>query len=348
MVKRLFDIFFALGWLVLFTPLMLVVAGLVRLKLGSPVLFIQERPGLRGRPFRMVKFRTMTDERRPRWAAPARRECVSPLSGKFLRASTLDEFPEMWNVLVGDMSVVGPRPLLMRYLPRYDAFQARRMEVKPGVTGWAQVNGRNALSWEQKFAYDVWYVDHRTLWLDLKIVVLTFFKVFARSASTRTKRRRWRFRGNGQKLIRLTGWPVGEKVTFPAILAEVLPERLSPGRSLFHLPFERCGMTRPGAGAVKLTNTLVGGQYMNLISVPKGRRPSVIPREKVSPDRPPKVIDRLQVKVCLGGMMIDRHRGLRRVSCVRPCFRALMIPSRFFRIGRESVMMTGSAKGIHA
>ena len=180
MVKRLFDIFFALGWLVLFTPLMLVVAGLVRLKLGSPVLFIQERPGLRGRPFRMVKFRTMTDERGPDGQLLPDEVRLTAF-GKFLRASTLDEFPEMWNVLVGDMSVVGPRPLLMRYLPRYDAFQARRMEVKPGVTGWAQVNGRNALSWEQKFAYDVWYVDHRTLWLDLKIVVLTFFKVFART-----------------------------------------------------------------------------------------------------------------------------------------------------------------------
>ena len=180
MVKRLFDIFFAFGWLVLFTPLMLVVAGLVRLKLGSPVLFIQERPGLRGRPFRMVKFRTMTDERGPDGQLLTDEVRLTAF-GKFLRASTLDEFPEMWNVLVGDMSVVGPRPLLMRYLPRYDAFQARRMEVKPGVTGWAQVNGRNTLSWEQKFAYDVWYVDHRTLWLDLKIVVLTFFKVFARS-----------------------------------------------------------------------------------------------------------------------------------------------------------------------
>ena len=180
MVKRLFDIFFALGWLVLFTPLMLVVAVLVRLKLGSPVLFIQERPGLRGRPFRMVKFRTMTDERGPDGQLLPDEARLTAF-GKFLRASTLDEFPEMWNVLVGDMSVVGPRPLLMRYLPRYDAFQARRMEVKPGVTGWAQVNGRNALSWEQKFTYDVWYVDHRSLWLDLKIVVLTFFKVFART-----------------------------------------------------------------------------------------------------------------------------------------------------------------------
>jgi lipopolysaccharide/colanic/teichoic acid biosynthesis glycosyltransferase len=180
MIKRLFDIFFAFGWLVLFAPLMLVVAGLVRLKLGSPVLFIQERPGLRGRPFRMVKFRTMTDERGPDGQLLPDEVRLTAF-GKFLRSTTLDEFPEMWNVLAGDMSVVGPRPLLMRYLPRYDAFQARRMEVKPGVTGWAQVNGRNTLSWDQKFAYDVWYVDHRTLWLDLKIVVRTFFKVFARS-----------------------------------------------------------------------------------------------------------------------------------------------------------------------
>jgi len=180
MAKRLFDILFSLGWLVGFTPLMLVVAGLVRLKLGSPVLFIQERPGLRGRPFRMVKFRTMIDERGPDGELLPDEVRLTSF-GKFLRATTLDEFPEMWNVLVGDMSVVGPRPLLMRYLPRYDAFQARRMEVKPGVTGWAQVNGRNALSWEQKFAHDVWYVDHRTFWLDMKIVVLTFFKVFARS-----------------------------------------------------------------------------------------------------------------------------------------------------------------------
>jgi len=180
MIKRLFDIFFAFGWLVLFAPLMLVVAGLVRLKLGSPVLFIQERPGLRGRPFRMVKFRTMTDERGPDGQLLPDEVRLTAF-GKFLRSTTLDEFPEMWNVLAGDMSVVGPRPLLMRYLPRYDAFQARRMEVKPGVTGWAQVNGRNSLSWDEKFALDVWYVDHGTFWLDMRIVVRTFFKVFARS-----------------------------------------------------------------------------------------------------------------------------------------------------------------------
>ena len=180
MIKRAFDIIFSTCWLIGFAPLLLVVAILVRLKLGSPVLFIQERPGFLGRPFRMVKFRTMTDERGP--DGELLPDSVRLTSfGKLLRSTTLDEFPEMWNVLLGEMSVVGPRPLLMRYLARYSPFQARRMEVKPGVTGWAQVNGRNALSWEEKFALDVWYVDHRTFWLDMKIVVMTFFKVFART-----------------------------------------------------------------------------------------------------------------------------------------------------------------------
>jgi lipopolysaccharide/colanic/teichoic acid biosynthesis glycosyltransferase len=180
MLKRAFDIVFSACWLVGFAPLLLVVAILVRLKLGSPVLFIQERPGFLGRPFRMVKFRTMTDARGPDGELLPDEQRLTPF-GRFLRSSTLDEFPEMWNVLLGDMSVVGPRPLLMRYVPRYSASQARRMEVKPGVTGWAQVNGRNAISWEAKFALDVWYVDHRSFWLDMKIVVMTFFKVFART-----------------------------------------------------------------------------------------------------------------------------------------------------------------------
>ena len=180
MLKRAFDIVFSAGWLVGFAPLLLVVAILVRLKLGSPVLFIQERPGLRAKPFRMVKFRTMTDARGPDGELLPDEQRLTSF-GKFLRSTTLDEFPEMWNVLLGDMSVVGPRPLLMRSVSRYSPFQARRMEVKPGVTGWAQVNGRNLLSWEEKFALDVWYVDRRTFWLDMKIVVMTFFKVFARS-----------------------------------------------------------------------------------------------------------------------------------------------------------------------
>jgi lipopolysaccharide/colanic/teichoic acid biosynthesis glycosyltransferase len=186
MLKRAFDIVFSAGWLIGFSPLLLVVAILVRLKLGSPVLFIQERPGLRAKPFRMVKFRTMTDERGPDGELLPDEQRLTSF-GRFLRATSLDEFPEMWNVLIGDMSVVGPRPLLMRYVPRYSPFQARRMEVKPGVTGWAQVNGRNSLSWEEKFALDVWYVDHRTFWLDMRIVVMTFFKVLARSGAERDK-----------------------------------------------------------------------------------------------------------------------------------------------------------------
>jgi lipopolysaccharide/colanic/teichoic acid biosynthesis glycosyltransferase len=180
MLKRAFDIVFSACWLVGFSPLLLVVAILVRLKLGSPVLFIQERPGLRAKPFRMVKFRTMNDARGPDGELLPDDQRLTSF-GRFLRATSLDEFPEMWNVLIGDMSVVGPRPLLMRYVPRYDAFQARRMEVRPGVTGWAQVNGRSAIGWDEKFALDVWYVDHRTFWLDMKIVVMTFFKVFART-----------------------------------------------------------------------------------------------------------------------------------------------------------------------
>ena len=186
MLKRAFDIVFSACWLVGFAPLLLVVAILVRLKLGSPVLFIQERPGLRARPFRMVKFRTMTDARGPDGELLPDEQRLTPF-GRFLRATSLDEFPEMWNVLLGDMSVVGPRPLLMRYVPRYSPFQARRMEVKPGVTGWAQVNGRSAIGWDEKFALDIWYVDHRSFWLDMKIVVMTFFKVLARSGAERDK-----------------------------------------------------------------------------------------------------------------------------------------------------------------
>lgn len=179
MVKRLFDIAFACGWLLAFAPLLAAVAILVRLKLGTPVLFRQERPGRAGVPFKVVKFRTMTD------AVDAAGKLLPDDArlttfGKFLRTTTLDEFPQMWNVFVGDMSVVGPRPLLMRYLPRYNAFQTQRMLVKPGVTGWAQVNGRNALSWEEKFALDVWYVQNQSLWLDLRIVVKTLFVVFGR------------------------------------------------------------------------------------------------------------------------------------------------------------------------
>ena len=175
-MKRLFDIFVAGTALVLLSPLMLLIALAIRLTMGSPVLFRQLRPGLRGEAFELIKFRTM---RRLATAdvVPAEDEQRLTRIGRFLRASSLDELPELWNVLRGQMSLVGPRPLLMRYLPLYTPEQARRHEVRPGLTGWAQVNGRNALSWEEKFALDLWYVDNRSLLLDLKILLLTVWRV---------------------------------------------------------------------------------------------------------------------------------------------------------------------------
>lgn len=152
---------------------------LIRCKLGSPVLFRQMRPGLNGQPFEMVKFRSMNDERGADGALLPDARRLTPF-GRFLRATSLDEIPEFWNVLKGDMSLVGPRPLLMEYLPLYTPEQARRHEVRPGITGWAQVNGRNAISWDEKFALDVWYVDNRTFWLDIKILWLTIKKVLVR------------------------------------------------------------------------------------------------------------------------------------------------------------------------
>lgn len=178
-MKRLFDFILALfGVLALALPLLILV-WLLRRKLGSPVFFRQVRPGLHGKPFEMVKFRTMTSERGPDGQLLLDAVRLTPF-GRFLRASSLDELPELWNVLKGDMSLVGPRPLLMEYLPFYTPEQARRHEVRPGITGWAQVNGRNAISWEDKFQLDVWYVDHRSLWLDIKILWLTVKKVLVR------------------------------------------------------------------------------------------------------------------------------------------------------------------------
>lgn len=178
-MKRLFDFLAAsLALLLLAFPL-LVLSWLIRSKLGSPVLFCQERPGLHGRPFTMIKFRTMTDERGIDGALLSDAQRLTPF-GRFLRASSLDELPELWNVLRGEMSLVGPRPLLMEYLPLYTPEQARRHEVRPGITGWAQVNGRNAISWADKFTLDVWYVDHRSLWLDVRILWLTVRKVLLR------------------------------------------------------------------------------------------------------------------------------------------------------------------------
>jgi lipopolysaccharide/colanic/teichoic acid biosynthesis glycosyltransferase len=182
-MKRLFDLLAsAIGLLILLLPLALL-AWLVSRKLGSPILFTQVRPGLQGKPFRMVKFRTMTDARDASGALLPDAQRLTPF-GRFLRASSLDELPELWNVLRGEMSLVGPRPLLMEYLPLYSPEQARRHEVLPGITGWAQVNGRNAISWADKFALDVWYVDNRSLWLDLHILWLTVRKVMRREGIT--------------------------------------------------------------------------------------------------------------------------------------------------------------------
>ncbi len=178
-MKRVFDLLAsAFGLLLLAVPLA-VLALQVRRKLGSPVLFTQVRPGLYGKPFRMIKFRTMTDARDASGALLLDAQRLTPF-GRFLRSSSLDELPELWNVLRGEMSLVGPRPLLMEYLPLYSSEQARRHEVRPGITGWAQVNGRNAISWADKFALDVWYVDHRSLWLDVRILWLTVRKVLVR------------------------------------------------------------------------------------------------------------------------------------------------------------------------
>jgi lipopolysaccharide/colanic/teichoic acid biosynthesis glycosyltransferase len=178
-MKRLFDFLAAFLALLLLALPLLALAWLIRSKLGSPMLFRQVRPGLQGRPFTMVKFRTMTVERGPDGALLPDAQRLTPF-GRFLRASSLDELPELWNVLKGDMSLVGPRPLLMEYLPLYTPEQARRHEVRPGITGWAQVNGRNAISWVDKFALDVWYVDHRSLWLDVQILWRTVRKVLVR------------------------------------------------------------------------------------------------------------------------------------------------------------------------
>jgi lipopolysaccharide/colanic/teichoic acid biosynthesis glycosyltransferase len=182
-LKRLFDLLVAVLALLLLALPLLVLAWIIRRKLGSPVLFLQVRAGFTGRPFTMVKFRTMTDERGADGAFLPDAQRLTPF-GCFLRASSMDELPELWNVLLGDMSLVGPRPLLMEYLPLYTLEQARRHEVRPGITGWAQVKGRNAISWTDKFALDVWYVDNRTLWLDLRILWLTVRKVLVRDGIT--------------------------------------------------------------------------------------------------------------------------------------------------------------------
>jgi sugar transferase EpsL len=192
----LFDLAISLLLLMVMALPLLILALIIRCQLGSPVLFIQERPGLHGKPFKIFKLRTMSDKRDVKGEPLPDADRLTGL-GRFLRAFSLDELPELFNVLRGNMSLVGPRPLLMEYLGAYTPEQARRHEVLPGVTGWAQVNGRNALSWEEKFRLDVWYVDHRTFWLDLKILWLTVKAVVTRKGISQEGRATMdKFRGS--------------------------------------------------------------------------------------------------------------------------------------------------------
>jgi lipopolysaccharide/colanic/teichoic acid biosynthesis glycosyltransferase len=178
-MKRLFDFTFAFLGLLVLSPVIILVAVLVCFKLGSPILFTQDRPGLNDRVFKIMKFRSMLDAKDKQGNLLPDEQRMTKF-GAFLRSTSLDELPGLFNVLKGDMSLVGPRPLLVQYLPLYNKEQARRHNVRPGITGWAQVNGRNAISWEDKFKFDVWYVDHQSIWLDIKILLLTVKKIFVR------------------------------------------------------------------------------------------------------------------------------------------------------------------------
>jgi sugar transferase EpsL len=178
-IKRLLDIVASLSALLLLMPVLLLLALLVLINFGWPVLFIQTRPGLNGSSFVMIKFRTMTDARDSSGRLLPNSERLTPF-GRLLRSTSLDELPELWNVLKGDMSLVGPRPMLMEYLPLYSSSQARRHEVRPGITGWAQINGRNSICWEKKFELDIWYIENYSLWLDFKILYMTLWIVIAR------------------------------------------------------------------------------------------------------------------------------------------------------------------------
>lgn len=196
MLKRLLDIIIASVALILLSPLYAFVAYKVKKNLGSPVLFHQVRPGLHGKPFEMIKFRTMTDERDPEGNLLPNEQRL-PRFGKMLRATSLDEMPELWNVIKGDMSIVGPRPLLMDYLPLYNEEQAKRHHVRPGMTGYAQVNGRNSISWEEKFKLDTWYVENQSIWLDFKIMFQTVKKVLVKEGINQSEEvTMTRFMGN--------------------------------------------------------------------------------------------------------------------------------------------------------
>lgn len=179
MLKRIFDFISSFLGIILLSPLLMIMSLIVLIKHGSPIIFNQTRPGKEGEPFRFYKFRTMTNETDEEGHLLPDKDRLTSF-GSFLRKTSLDELPSLFNVIKGDMSLVGPRPLLMQYLPLYNDFQNRRHEVKPGITGWAQINGRNALSWPKKFELDVWYVDNQSFWLDLKILFLTIYKVFKR------------------------------------------------------------------------------------------------------------------------------------------------------------------------
>ena len=199
LIKRIFDVFLALTVLIIVSPLLILIVVILVAIQGPPLFFCQERPGLGGRIFRMCKFRTMRPspgyENRP----DQDEERITPI-GKFLRRISLDELPELINVLKGEMSIVGPRPLLVQYLERYTTEQARRHEVLPGITGWAQVNGRNAISWEENFKLDVWYVDHWSFWLDMRIILLTVWKVLSGEGISQPGRATMdEFMGNGKK-----------------------------------------------------------------------------------------------------------------------------------------------------
>ena len=179
MIKTMFDFTLSIFGLLLLSPFLLLISILVLFAFGSPILFKQNRPGLNKKPFNFYKFRTMTNEKDKNGNILPDKERLTPF-GNFLRKTSLDELPSLWNVLKGDMSLVGPRPLLMEYLPIYSAEQMRRHDVKPGITGWAQINGRNTISWEEKFELDIWYVENQSFWIDVKIILLTIWKVLKR------------------------------------------------------------------------------------------------------------------------------------------------------------------------
>lgn len=198
MTKRAFDLLVSIPALIILFPVLLVIGFAIHRRMGGNVLFMQRRPGRHGRPFNILKFKTMSDATDENGKLLPDSERLTKL-GKFLRSTSLDELPELVNVIFGDMSLVGPRPLLMQYLDRYTPEQARRHEVRPGITGWAQINGRNAISWEDKFKLDVWYVDNHSLWLDIKILFLTVARVFKRDGISQPGEATAReFMGNGE------------------------------------------------------------------------------------------------------------------------------------------------------